>query len=109
MIEEIRITDLGVIADAPIEFDRGLTAITGETGVGKTMVLSGLALLLGGKAHPASVRPGCSGATVEGRSQPPQVLPAFAQADEAAATLADDALLVRDGAPVRGRSRAYPR
>ena len=107
MIEEIRITDLGVIADAPIEFDRGLTAITGETGAGKTMVLSGLALLLGGKADPASVRPGCSGATVEGRFRPPQGHPAYAQADEAGAILDDDALLVVRSVPARGRSRAH--
>ena len=48
MIEEIYIRDLGVIQEARLPFGKGLTVITGETGAGKTMVLSALGLLLGG-------------------------------------------------------------
>lgn len=107
MIEEIRISDLGVIADAPIEFDAGLTAITGETGAGKTMVLSGLSLLLGGKADPAAVRTGCNAATVEGRFHPRQGHPAYRQAEDAGAILDDGALLVVRTVPAQGRSRAH--
>lgn len=107
MIEEIRISDLGVIADAPIEFHPGLTAITGETGAGKTMVLSGLALLLGDKADPAAVRPGCAGATVEGRFHPAPEHPAYQQAAEAGALLDEGALLVVRTVPAQGRSRAH--
>ena len=47
MIEEIFIRDLGVIREARLQFSKGLTVITGETGAGKTMVLSALGLLLG--------------------------------------------------------------
>ena len=58
MITELRITDLGVIKDATIGLHPGLTVVTGETGAGKTMVVSGLGLLLGGRADPRSVRGG---------------------------------------------------
>jgi len=50
MLEEIRIENLGVISAAQVDLRGGLTAITGETGAGKTMVLTGLSLLLGAKA-----------------------------------------------------------
>ena len=57
-IEEIRIEDLGVIGRAHVPLGPGLTAIMGETGAGKTMVLTGLGLLLGAKADTGAVRPG---------------------------------------------------
>ncbi len=66
MIEFIRIAGLGVIDDAEIELDPGLTVLTGETGAGKTMVLTGLGLLAGDRADPASVRHGSGSAEVEG-------------------------------------------
>ena len=50
MLEELRIQNLGVIADATLPLDSGLTCITGETGAGKTMVVAGLGLLFGGRA-----------------------------------------------------------
>ena len=67
MIEEISIRDLGVIGDAKLIFSKGLTAITGETGAGKTMVLSALGLLLGERSDSSSVRRGQDAAFVEGR------------------------------------------
>lgn len=66
MIELIRIQGLGVIDEAEIELDPGLTVLTGETGAGKTMVLTGLGLLAGERADPASVRHGSGTAAVEG-------------------------------------------
>lgn len=57
MLEELRITGLGVIADAVLDLSPGLTVVTGETGAGKTMLLHGLSLLCGGKADPGLVRP----------------------------------------------------
>ena len=60
MLEEVRITGLGVIDDALLELSPGFTALTGETGAGKTMVVTGLGLLFGGRADPARVRPGRS-------------------------------------------------
>ncbi|WP_295824743.1 DNA repair protein RecN [uncultured Microbacterium sp.] len=66
MIEEMRLRDLGVIADATLPIGRGFTAITGETGAGKTMVVTGLGLLLGQRADSGAVRKGASQAAVEG-------------------------------------------
>lgn len=58
MLEEIRIRDLGVIEEAHLDLGPGLTVLTGETGAGKTMVLTALGLVLGGKAEAALVRTG---------------------------------------------------
>ncbi len=69
MLVELRIADLGVIGDATIEPGPGFTAVTGETGAGKTMIVTGLALLAGAKADPRLVRSGASRALVEGRWQ----------------------------------------
>ncbi|SEC12130.1 DNA replication and repair protein RecN [Paramicrobacterium humi] len=67
MIEEIEIADLGVIASATLPLGSGFTAITGETGAGKTMVVTALGLLLGGRADSGTVRAGASQARVDGR------------------------------------------
>ena len=67
MIEEIYIRDLGVIQEARLAFGPGLTVITGETGAGKTMVLSALGLLLGERSDTSSIRRGQVQAFVEGR------------------------------------------
>jgi len=57
-LEEIHIKNIGVITQANLEFDKGLTVLTGETGAGKTMVLTALNLVLGGKSESALVRSG---------------------------------------------------
>src|SRR3954470_12939816 len=67
MLEELRIRGLGVIDDAVLELGPGFTALTGETGAGKTMVLTGLALLLGGRSDSGLVRAGADRTEVEGR------------------------------------------
>ena len=64
MIEEIRIRDLGVIDEAVLSLHPGLTVLTGETGAGKTMVVTGLGLLLGGRGDSALVRAAEAGADV---------------------------------------------
>ena len=65
MIEEVRIRGIGVIDEACVQFAPGLTVITGETGAGKTMVLSGLDLLRGGRAEAGMLRDGGAGAEVD--------------------------------------------
>ncbi|MDP9417497.1 MAG: AAA family ATPase, partial [Actinomycetota bacterium] len=85
MLEEMRIRDLGVIEDAVLELGAGLTVITGETGAGKTMLLTGLTLLLGGRADAGSVRAGAGAAIVEGRFALEDDSPALARASEAGA------------------------
>ncbi len=67
MLAEIRIESLGAISAATAEFDGGLTVLTGETGAGKTMVVTGLHLLGGARADPTKVRSGADRAVVEGR------------------------------------------
>ena len=57
-LEEINIKNIGVITQATVEFNRGLTVLTGETGAGKTMVLTALNLVLGGKSESSLVRSG---------------------------------------------------
>lgn len=66
MIHELRIHGLGVIDDAVVPFAPGLTVLSGETGAGKTMVLTGLGLLMGEKAAPGIVRNGAERADVDG-------------------------------------------
>lgn len=66
MIEQMTLRDLGVIAQATLPMGPGFTAITGETGAGKTMVVTGLGLLLGQRADSGAVRSGASQASVEG-------------------------------------------
>lgn len=67
LLEEISITGLGVIDAATIPLGPGLTVLTGETGAGKTMVVTSLDLLCGGKADAARVRTGANQALVQGR------------------------------------------
>jgi len=67
VLTEIRIESLGAIIGATAEFDRGLTVLTGETGAGKTMVVTGLHLLGGARADATRVRSGAERAVVEGR------------------------------------------
>ncbi|AZS36514.1 DNA repair protein RecN [Microbacterium lemovicicum] len=66
MIEEMRLRDLGVIAEATLPMGPGFTAITGETGAGKTMVVTGLSLLMGQRADSGAVRAGAAQASVDG-------------------------------------------
>jgi DNA repair protein RecN (Recombination protein N) len=70
MLEELRVRDLGVIDDVTVTFRPGMTALTGETGAGKTLLIEALSLLLGGRADPTLVRAGSADATVEGRFGP---------------------------------------
>ncbi|HEU5486977.1 MAG TPA: DNA repair protein RecN [Microlunatus sp.] len=67
MITELRIADLGVINDAVLGLRPGLTVVTGETGAGKTMIVTSIDLLLGGRADAKVVRSGARRAVVEGR------------------------------------------
>ncbi|PZT87349.1 MAG: DNA repair protein RecN, partial [Gordonia sp. (in: high G+C Gram-positive bacteria)] len=67
VLEEISISGLGVIDKAGAEFHEGLTVLTGETGAGKTMVVTSLHLLSGARADAGRVRSGQARAVVEGR------------------------------------------
>ncbi|MFF2809281.1 DNA repair protein RecN [Streptomyces sp. NPDC058000] len=103
----MRIRSLGVIDDAVVELSPGFTAVTGETGAGKTMVVTSLGLLLGGRADPALVRIGARAAVVEGRIALKSSSPAAVRAEEAGAELDDGALLISRTVSAEGRSRAH--
>lgn len=108
MIEEIRIEDLGVISAAHVPLAPGLTAITGETGAGKTMVLTGLGLLLGRRADAAAVRTGAPQATAEGCFVVDPASPVADRAREAGAHVDEDGTLVAvRTVAAAGRSRAF--
>ncbi|MFZ0046700.1 MAG: DNA repair protein RecN [Streptosporangiaceae bacterium] len=108
MLEEVRITGLGVIDEAVLELSGGFNVVTGETGAGKTMVVSGLGLLFGGRADPSRVRPGADRAVVEGVLRVEAGGPVARQVSEAGGDLDDDGstlILVRS-VSAEGRSRA---
>jgi len=108
VLSEIRIRGLGVIEDVTLELGPGLTVVTGETGAGKTMVVTGLYLLFGGRADPARVRSGSGRAVVDGRLRLPADSPVLARAADAGAEVDEDGeLLVSRAIAVEGRSRAY--
>ncbi|MGA0765884.1 MAG: AAA family ATPase, partial [Ilumatobacteraceae bacterium] len=90
MLSELRIENLGVIEKLEIVLTGGLTALTGETGAGKTMLVEAISLLVGGRADASIIRPGASEARVEGR---------FVDKDV-------EVVLARV-IPLDGRSRAY--
>ena len=91
MLTELHVRDLGIIAELSLVLGPGMTAVTGETGAGKTLIVEAIDLLMGGRADPAMVRPGAREAVVEGR---------FVVGD-------DDEIILRRVVPSEGRSRAY--
>ncbi|WP_431032656.1 DNA repair protein RecN [Streptomyces sp. P6-2-1] len=107
VLEEMRIRSLGVIDDAVVELSPGFTAVTGETGAGKTMVVTSLGLLLGGRADAALVRIGAKSAVVEGRLTLPPGSAVARRVEEAGAELDEDALLISRTVSAEGRSRAH--
>jgi DNA repair protein RecN (Recombination protein N) len=108
MLEEVRITGLGVIDEAVLELSAGFNVVTGETGAGKTMVVSGLGLLFGGRADPSRVRPGADRAVVEGRLRVAPDGAVARQVNESGGDLDDDGstLILGRSVSSEGRSRA---
>ena len=107
MLVDISINDLGVIRHSSAELSEGLTVLTGETGAGKTMVVTGLRLLAGGRADASRVRDGAKKAAVEGH---------FSSAKESISQLVDSVggepdengeFMVSRTVSAAGRSRAY--
>jgi DNA repair protein RecN (Recombination protein N) len=108
VLAEMSISGLGVIDEATLELHPGFTVLTGETGAGKTMVVTGLHLLSGGRAEASRVRNGSQRAVVEGRFEPEPGAEAIKLAAEAGAEPDEDGSLIA----VRtvggdGRSRAH--
>lgn len=90
MLTEIAVTNLGVIDELTLTIPRGMIALTGETGAGKTLLVDAINLLVGGRADPAIVRAGSDEATVDGRFE-----------------LDGEEFVLTRVVPADGRSRAY--
>ncbi len=105
MIEAIGIRNLGVIESAQLELQPGFTALTGETGAGKTMVLNALSLLLGGRADSSAVRTGQQQLFVEGtwRVTDPELITSV---EELGGEVEANTLIVNRSVTADGRSRA---
>lgn len=108
MIEEIRIRDLGVISEAVLPLGPGFTAITGETGAGKTMVVTALGLLRGERSDASTVRVGAEASWVEGRwlIDSADVEAVAALVSDAGGELDEGELLLARQVSNEGRSRA---
>ncbi|WP_217641573.1 DNA repair protein RecN [Actinopolyspora alba] len=108
MLAEMHIQGLGVIDSATLELHSGLTVVTGETGAGKTMVVTGLHLLSGGRADSSRVRSGAQRAVVEGRFVTTADSGAAEVAGEAGAEPDEDGSLIAvRSVSSQGRSRAH--
>lgn len=105
MITELEISGLGVIDRSAVEFGPGFTVFTGETGAGKTMIISGLGLLLGARADPQLIRIGAEQATVTGRFA--ELSPAVSEAVDSAGGDLDEGELIVSRRLAGKRSRAW--
>jgi DNA repair protein RecN (Recombination protein N) len=106
VIDEISISNLGVIDDAVLPLGDGFTAITGETGAGKTMVVTALGLLLGDRADFGAVRAGSTTAIVEGRWRIDENGVVAERVRDAGGDMDGDELILSRSVSLEGRSRA---
>jgi len=106
VIEEIFIRDLGVIGEARLPLGPGFTAITGETGAGKTMVVTALGLLLGDRSDSSVLRKGSGAAVVEGRWLVDAEGAVADRVRDAGGDLDDGELILARSVSPEGRSRA---
>ncbi len=115
MLEELRIRNLGVIDDVVLPLGPGLTVVSGETGAGKTMVVTALLLLFGARADAARIRVGTDHAIVDGRIRLDENNRFLEESNRVAARVADaggaldedGGLILRRTVGSTGRSRAY--
>lgn len=105
MLTQLRIVNVGVIAEASLELAPGLTAVSGETGAGKTMVVTGLGMLLGDRSDSGIVRTGQGRALIEGRFTDCDHL--VERLDEFGVELDGAELLAARSVQASGRSRAW--
>ncbi|MDF2710991.1 DNA repair protein RecN [Nonomuraea muscovyensis] len=106
-VEEVRIQGLGVIDEAVLELSPGFNVVTGETGAGKTMVVTGLGLLFGGRADPSRIRPGSDRATVEGTLVIEPVGRVAQQVEDIGGEVDEGELIISRTVSAEGRSRAW--
>lgn len=106
MLDELHVRNLGVVEEANLVLGPGMTAITGETGAGKTLLTEAIRLLIGGRADAHMVRNGSTEARVDGRFITKQSVIDLGD-EKASATDEDYELIVARTIPASGRGRAY--
>ncbi len=106
MWQHLRLSSLGVIDSAELELSSGFTVITGETGAGKTMVVTALGLLRGDRADLGLVRQGADQARVEASIGVPSDAAAVVAVEEAGGRIDDDVVILARVLSSQGRSRA---
>ncbi len=106
-VEEVRIQGLGVIDEAVLELSPGFNVVTGETGAGKTMVVTGLGLLFGGRADPSRIRPGAERARVEGTIVVEPGGRVAQQVEDTGGDVEGGELIISRTVSAEGRSRAW--
>ncbi|QYC43011.1 DNA repair protein RecN [Nonomuraea coxensis DSM 45129] len=106
-VEEVRIHGLGVIDEAVLELSPGFNVVTGETGAGKTMVVTGLGLLFGGRADPSRIRPGAERASVEGTLVVEPGGRVAQQVEDIGGDVEGGELIISRTVSAEGRSRAW--
>ena len=106
MLNQISISNYTIVTSLEMEFDGGMTVITGETGAGKSIMLDALGLCLGDRADPKAVRQGCERAEIIASFDVSDIPPAQAWLKERDLHTGDECLL-RRVITTEGRSRAY--
>lgn len=107
-LEEISIRNLGIIEESHLELGSGLNVLTGETGAGKTMILTALNLVIGGKSDSALVRHGSDRLVSTATFALPQNIPTnlLASLDESDASIEDSQLIFSRSVTAEGKSKA---
>ena len=106
-LEEISIRNLGIIDQSTIELGSGLNVLTGETGAGKTMILTALALVLGGKSDSSLVRTGTERLVASAQFNLPSVAPDLQEiVDSSGSDISDGSLILTRTVNSDGKSKA---
>jgi DNA repair protein RecN (Recombination protein N) len=108
MLTTLVIKDFAIISELELSFDDGMSVLTGETGAGKSIIVSALGLLLGGKSSTDIIRTGAEQAVVEGMfTVDHSHAPAIAMLESIGIDVGDDEFVVRRVIPRKGRGRIY--
>ena len=106
-LEEISIRNLGIIDQSTLELGSGLNVLTGETGAGKTMILTALALVLGGKSDSSLVRTGTERLVASAQFNLPEVAPDLQEiVDSSGSDISDGSLILTRTVNSDGKSKA---
>jgi DNA repair protein RecN (Recombination protein N) len=106
-LEEISIRNLGIIDQSTLELGSGLNVLTGETGAGKTMILTALALVLGGKSDSSLVRTGTERLVASAQFNLPEVAPDLQEiVDSSGSDISDGSLILTRTVNSDGKNKA---